>query len=457
MSPAPSFDGCQVTATVRTGAVADLYAGVQLSLGRRVFIKALSPSILPSSPFAATLEREAQLLAELDHPNILRIHDFVRKGDRMWLLLEYVDGWSLEELVEQKQRLSPSFLAAVALELARALDHAHQKGIVHRDVRPHNVMVSRQASVKLGHFNVAVNDRLPSLPELLDGTAASERIAFMAPEQILDERPDPRSDLFSLGVTMYRALSGHWPFGDSNEPATQQIRHHSPAPLGRLVESIPGSLERTIHRCLQKVATDRFSSAAELSVALGATLEELGERSPRANIVGGLAETNLANVAPVAEPQPPSTVVRADPRSRAFRAAIVGSSLACAMIVVGGSTIFAVARGSELHAPLRAGSGRLDLVPIGAAHLRVVAEPWAHVVVDGHRVDTTPFARPIPLRAGTHYVRLEHPQAPAERRTIRLVPGETVLLDVKMKVRRSTPPSPDGGDLPPVTGEEDSP
>ena len=353
MSSAPSFDGCQVTATVRTGAVADLYAGVQLSLGRRVLIKALSPSILPSSPFAATLEREAQLLAELDHPNILRIHDFVRKNDRMWLVLEHVEGWSLEELVERKQRLSPSFVTAVALEIARALDHAHQKGIVHRDVRPHNVMVSRLATVKLVHFNVAVNDRLPSLPELLDGTAASDRIVFMAPEQILGERPDPRSDLFSLGVTMYRALSGHWPFGDGNEPATQQIRHHSPAPLGRLVDGIPASLERTVHRCLQKVATDRFSSAAELVVALAAILEELGQRSPRTNIVGGLAEANLAEVRPVAENQPPSIVARADPRSKAFRAAILGSVLACGLIVVGGSAIFAVASGSESGAASR--------------------------------------------------------------------------------------------------------
>ena len=106
------------------------------------------------------------------------------------------------------------------------------------------------------------------------------------------------------------------------------------------------------------------------------------------------------------------------------------------MVVLGGTLIFALAGGSDLHAPSRAGTGRLDLVPKGAGQLRVVADPWARVIVDGHEIDTTPFARSIPLRSGTHYVRLEHPQAPPERRTIHLVPGETVLLDVKMKVVR---------------------
>jgi hypothetical protein len=436
MNAAVEFDGCQVLKKISSGTVTDLYEAVQLPLGRRVLVKALSSSILPSSPFAASLEREAQLLAELDHPNILRVHDFERRAERMWLVLEYVDGWTLEELLENRPKLSPLWVAAVGLNVARALEHAHGKGIVHRDVRPANIAIGRDGSVKLAHFSVAVNERLPSLPELLDGTAASGRIAYMSPEQILGEQPDPRSDLFSLGITMYRALSGVWPFGDGSEPATHQIRHRSPTPLGRLVREIPGSLERAVHRCLQKVPADRFSSAAELGRALTATLTELGEPSSRAAMTRALQQADLVEQVCDGDAQPMSIAPPRETRAAAFRTTVLGLVAACALIVLGGTVIFVLARGADLQAPSRAGTGRLDLVPDGAGQLRVVADPWARVIVDGHEVDTTPFARSIPLRSGTHYVRLEHPQAPPERRTIHLVPGETVLLDVTRTVVR---------------------
>jgi serine/threonine-protein kinase len=108
--------------------------------------------------------------------------------------------------------------------------------------------------------------------------------------------------------------------------------------------------------------------------------------------------------------------------------------VAFALVLLGGGTIQYVAgqRGARGHT--RHSHTRLELVPKSLAHLRVVATPWAHVVVDGQRVATTPFAHPIPLEAGVHYVRLEHPNAPVERRTVELVPGETVLLDVKLEI-----------------------
>src|SRR6185503_5689594 len=191
MPASPEFDACQIVEKLRSGPIADVFRALQQPLGRAVLIKALIPSILPSSPFAATLEREARLLAELHHPNILQIHDFVRKDERMWLVLEYVDGWTLDELIRQSKRLVPAAAAAIALELARALDHAHGKNIVHRDVQPRNVLVSRQGQVKLTGFSVAVEERLPTAPELLDGGTGFAGPAYMSPEQLLGEPPDP--------------------------------------------------------------------------------------------------------------------------------------------------------------------------------------------------------------------------------------------------------------------------
>jgi serine/threonine protein kinase len=134
MTELPQFDDAEIVARLQTGPIAELYHAIQKPLGRPVMIKALAASILPSSPFAATLEREAQLLAELHHPNVLHLYDFVKRGERMWLVLEFVDGWTLEHVLRQAERLSSAAVTAVALEIARALEHAHSRSVVHRDV-----------------------------------------------------------------------------------------------------------------------------------------------------------------------------------------------------------------------------------------------------------------------------------------------------------------------------------
>src|SRR5690349_24507966 len=101
MSSLPSFDGCDSVEKVETGPIVEIYRATQVPLGRKVTIKALATSIVPSSPFAAALEREARLLGQLNHPNVIALYDFVRKGDRLWLVLEAIDGWSLAELLER--------------------------------------------------------------------------------------------------------------------------------------------------------------------------------------------------------------------------------------------------------------------------------------------------------------------------------------------------------------------
>jgi eukaryotic-like serine/threonine-protein kinase len=431
--PPAEFDGVQIIEQIGSGPIADLYHAVQQPLGRPVLIKALSSSILPSSPFAATLEREARLLAELHHPNILHVHDFVRRDDRMWLVLEFVDGWTLADLLAKAGRLPPVAAAAIGLEIARALEHAHGRAIVHRDVQPKNVLVSRSGQVKLVNFSVAVDERLPTAPELLDGSESFGGPHYMSPEQILGEPADPRSDLFSLGVVLYELLSGRRPFDAPDErTTTQRIRHDAPVALARVAPAIPSGLERAVARCLEKMQSDRFSSASELSLALETVLSD-AEGSTREQIRRALGEAGLLDASPksTGEP-PPSRAAQVTPTP--LGPAVIGL-LVCSLLIVGGGAILQwMAWRDGAGSAARGRSTRLELAPAQPGFLRVVAEPWAHVVVDGQRVETTPFARAIPLPAGTHYVRLEHPNAPTERRTVRLSPGETVLLDVKLKI-----------------------
>jgi eukaryotic-like serine/threonine-protein kinase len=429
MSTLPSFEGCEAVEKIHAGPIADLYRCRQQPLGRPVLIKALGSSILPSSPFAATLEREARVLAALDHPSIVAIHDFVRREDRMWLVLEHVQGHALDEIIGRSKRLPVSAAIAIVRAVARALAHAHERKIVHRDVQPRNVVVADGGSVKLTNFSVASEERLPTAPELLDGGSNLSSLAYQSPEQILGEPPDPRSDLFSLGAVLFELVTGEPPFGARNDPSVaQRIRNDPLPPLARFGEHSAG-LERVIQRCLQKLPIDRFQNATELDEALAELAECPSDERKAVQSALSAAGFSKAETAPAPR--------KAGAKTFALWQVSAFFGIALLALVAGFSGIRLSAARSDKGAATKAGQGKLELVPQPAGYLRVVAQPWAHVHVDGELVDTTPFARPIPLAPGLHYVRLSHPQAVDERRTISLSSGETVVLDVSMKVPSS--------------------
>lgn len=444
----PQLAGCQIVERIRSDAISETYQAKQRDLGRLVLVKVLTPGILPSSPFAAALEREARLLAELSHPNVLALHDFIKQQDTMYLVLEHVDGWSIAGLVEKIGPLPPALAVAIGIQLARGLEHAHERGMVHRNLEPRNVLVSKTGIVKLIDFAVASEDRLPTAPELLEAKEALTTPHYMSPEQILGEPADPRSDVFSVGVLLHEMLSGKRPFdAPDNRSATQKIRHDPPPLLSKEVPGIPGTLERTVRRCLEKMPGDRFGSANELATALEESLFRAGGGAPEDVVARALYDGGLTLNEPASAARP--TIASREPASIGPTVRLL--FLCLGLIVVGGGVIQWIAARGDVAAVGRR-TELLELAPQGAGHLRVVAQPWAVVFVDGQELATTPFATPIPLRPGKHYVRLEHPNAPTERREIELATGETILLDVTMKVtapRRDAgapPPPPDAGD-----------
>jgi serine/threonine-protein kinase len=409
---------------------------VQEPLGREVAIKALKSTISPTSPFAAQLEREARVLAALGHPNIVILHDFVKTQTQMWLVLELVDGFSLATILGKRARFATEFAATVGLEVARALAHAHERGVVHRDVKPGNVLVSKRGEVKLVDFGIAQRERLPSADEPLLRTPKSEADAafgtpaYMSPEQILGETVDARSDVFSLGVMLYQLLAGSRPFDREGETdrraAAQRIRRDPAPPLRERAPEVPRALERVVMRCLEKLPADRFASADEVADRLEAYVRSRTSDKPAAIALRTLV------VAGLVEGEPGTERWRVEEKRRPVAGALVGFGAVAIAFAMGGALLQWGARGARAAA--QAGSRPLELAPASAGALRVVATPWAEVTVDGQRIDVTPIGRPIPLPAGPHFVILTHPNAPAVKRAVTISEGETTTLDVAMAV-----------------------
>ncbi|NRA33491.1 MAG: serine/threonine protein kinase [Polyangiaceae bacterium] len=426
----------QILETLRRGPITNWYRAEHDDLKRTVLLKALRSGILPSSPFAGALRREAALLTELAHPTILHLYDFVESEETLFLVMEDDDFWPLDQVMKRAATLSPSAVAALALQLTRALEHAHSHGIIHRDLQPNNIFITRLGGIKLINFSAATDQRLPTAPEALGGDSAFGLPSYMSPEQVLGETPDARSDLFSLGVICYELLSGKRPF-DAPEAKTtsQRIRHDAPAPLGRLVPKLPAALERCVDRAMQKVPSDRFIDAADMATSLDVVVAE-SSSAVRNSVVAelhriGLVDEIRPSLGTLTQPLPKG-------EGEPVRRAALGLVICLLAIALGGVALEVLATREN-----DSGGGRksqeLLLRPENAGFLRVVAEPWAHVIVDGQHVDTTPFAQPVSLSPGTHYIRLEHPAAPTERRTVVLRQGENVLLDVTLLVEYPAP------------------
>jgi serine/threonine-protein kinase len=435
-------EGYRVISELGSGALSTLYKAAQEPLGRTVVLKVLKQTIDPMSPFAAQLEREAHVLASLSHPNVAMLFDFVKKDGQMVLVLEYVEGWSLATVTSKASRLASEVVAAIGAEIASGLAHAHARGIVHRDVKPANVILSKRGEVKIADFGIAQRERLPSAPEPLtkiDEAAAFGTPAYMSPEQILGEVIDARSDIFSLGVVLYQLLCGARPFerGDEKDKraAAQRIRRDPPIPLHRRAPEVPRALERIVMRMLEKLPIDRYAAADSVATQLQEFVQSRTRARNSDLVLRALARSGLV---PGAAAERESVALDVQARRASVRPTLVGLAIVFGLIVASGAIVQLTARSSAHR--VMAGDRPLELVPREPGFLHVLATPWAEVWVDGQRIDVTPFAHAIPLPPGTHYVVLKHPNAPPEKRQVQITSGEPLTIDVNMAL--DTEPAP---------------
>lgn len=374
--------------------------------GRRVAIKRGRRGV---GPTAKALHHEAEILGRLAHPNVVLFIEPIGPAEDPWLVLELLSGQSLRALLDAQVRLAPDVAGRIAHDLAEALLHLEERGVVHCDLSPDNVFVTETGVVKLLDFGSA---RL--LEGVTSGTPTFATPAYVAPERLLGEAGDHKSDLFSLGVLLYEMLTGHLPWREDGEASGRVARKL--VPLRERARHVTGRVEELVHGLLARNPADRPASASVLSEALG----------PR---VAAMAPRELAQALRGGAPAPSANVGMF--RELATRYAVVFA----AFVVM--ATLLRVFLGEGTAHAEREGVVAEDAAEVG--RLRVVAKPWAEVWVDGELVDTTPFAAPLRLMPGAHTLTLKHPMAPTDEREIVAVAGEELVVKKTFDVPKPAP------------------
>jgi len=258
------------------GGMGIVYLAREVSLDRPVALKLLPPRLAAQPAARERFLREARTAARLSHPNIVQIFAVDEVDDFVFMAMAYIDGESLGQRIRERGPRPPSEVTRVLREVAWALGYAHAQGVVHRDVKPDNILLETASGRALvADFGIA---SVTESAEHEGESGISGTAEFMSPEQALGEGVGPASDTYSLGVVGFYALSGRFPF-EGSTPAVILSKHISerPPPLASVAQGVPGRLARTIDRCLAKNPADRFSSDEELAEALGLALPERRE------------------------------------------------------------------------------------------------------------------------------------------------------------------------------------
>jgi predicted Ser/Thr protein kinase len=296
-------DDCTVRDLLGEGGFAAVYRVRDRTLDRDVAVKVLDLGLTPSTELAERFVREARTVARLQHPNIVPIHRVGGyKNSLLYIVMRYVDGPSLRRLLDKRKRLSVDNAVRIARQVVDALGYAHKQGVVHRDVKPDNILLDSAGNVLVTDFGIAKATEGASSSQLTSVGMVVGTPHYMSPEQATGERVDPRSDLYSLGIVLYQMLAGAPPFdGDSAQAILMKQATATAKPIRRIRRAVPLAVAEVLDRLLAKDPAERFQTADELSralvtarpaaaqnrVAVGRTVPPV--RAARAVVVGAAA------------------------------------------------------------------------------------------------------------------------------------------------------------------------
>ncbi|HUC58969.1 MAG TPA: Stk1 family PASTA domain-containing Ser/Thr kinase [Streptosporangiaceae bacterium] len=285
----------ELDGVVGRGGMAEVYRARDLRLDRTVAVKTLRADLARDQTFQARFKREAQSAASLNHPSIVAVYDTGEDNSGSapvpFIVMEYVDGRTIRDLLRDDRRLLPERALEITDGVLRALDYSHRNGIVHRDIKPGNVMLNRQGEIKVMDFGIAraTSDAQATMTQTAQVIGTAQ---YLSPEQARGERVDARSDLYSVGCLLYELLTGRPPFtGDSPVAIAYQHVRENPIPPSRVDPELPGWADPIVLRAMAKDPADRYQSAAEMRGDIQRALSgyPVGEQMRRTSTYAGPA------------------------------------------------------------------------------------------------------------------------------------------------------------------------
>jgi serine/threonine-protein kinase len=369
--------GCRIEDVAGHGGMGVVYRATQLRLNRTVAFKAMAAELALNPAYRERFQREAQLAASIEHPNVIPVYEAGElDSNELYLVMRWVEGTDLRELLDRERRLAPSGTVQLLAPVALALNAAHARGLVHRDVKPANVLIAQGDTDQVDHVYLT-DFGIARGPEDEGGLTRTGTfvgtLAYASPERIEGDRGAPASDIYALGCVLFEALAGRPPFNRETELSTMNAHLHDPIPSLRAdVPDAPVELDEVVHIALAKSPADRFATAGEMAAALDDAL--VGRRATRPTDADTASATHDAAV--------PATSVAHDAlgdetvvdvsSGGAGRRRNRGLAIAAGALAVGGVIALVIALAGGGGSRSRSLANATPGVTTGKPHVRVV-------------------------------------------------------------------------------------
>ena len=264
----------RLTEQIGMGGMAIVYKAIDLRTGHNVAVKVLRPEYNEDREFISRFQREAEAASKMTHHNIVNLLDVGMDGENRYLVMEYVQGKTLKAVIQERGKLSAPLACQIAIRILSALEHAHRNGIVHRDIKPQNILVHEDGHIKVADFGIA---RIADSATLTHGDNVMGSVHYFSPEQARGEGATAASDIYSTGIVLYEMLTGRVPYdGDNPVAVAMQHLHAAPAPIQSISPDVPPSVVRVCMRAMEKNPAARYQTAREMAADLRVALEERG-------------------------------------------------------------------------------------------------------------------------------------------------------------------------------------
>lgn len=271
-------DRYEIIELIGSGGMANVYKALCHRLNRYDAVKIMRDETASNTELRRRFRAESQAVAMLSHPNIVSVYDVSHSDDVEYIVMELIDGITLKQYLQKKSVLDPSEVLDFTIQTAKALEHAHSKGIIHRDIKPQNIMLLKDGMIKVADFGIA---SLENTIEENNGETVGS-VHYIAPEQARGEAPDARSDIYSLGIVMYEMLTGRLPYvGNSDVEVAVKHMNTDPVTPRDIVPSIPEELERICLKAMNSNIDERYQTASEML----ADLEQYKAQSLAAHVL----------------------------------------------------------------------------------------------------------------------------------------------------------------------------